>query len=74
MRSFCTAKAPLIFSANNISEFGYKVVKHLTSLPLNELVKLTMLLTTGPRYFNEMLKCNRKVRTFFSTAHETRFP
>ena len=29
--------------------FAYKVVKHLTSWPLNELVKLTMLWTTGPR-------------------------
>ena len=27
----------------NLSVFGYKVVKHLTSWPLNELVKLTML-------------------------------
>ena len=27
----------------NISGFGYKAVKHLISLPLNELVKLTML-------------------------------
>ena len=32
----------------NISAFGYKVIKHLTSWPLNELVKLTMLWTTGP--------------------------
>ena len=39
----------LIFSTKNISVFGYnKVVKHLTSWPLNELVKLTMLWTTGP--------------------------
>ena len=28
--------------------FGYKVIKHLASWPLNELVKLTML-WTGPR-------------------------
>ena len=34
--------------------FGYKVVKHLhvTSWPHNELVKLTMLWTTGPRSRN----------------------
>ena len=38
-----TAKAFLIFSTKNTSVFGYKVVKHLTSRPLNELVKLTML-------------------------------
>ena len=31
------------FSTKNFSVFGYKVVKHLKSLPLNELVKLTML-------------------------------
>ena len=49
MRSFCSAKASLIFSTKNISVFGHKVVKHLTSWPLNELVKLTMLWTTGPK-------------------------
>ena len=38
------------FFNKNISVFGYKVVKHLTSWPLNELVKLTMLSTTGPRW------------------------
>ena len=43
VRSFCNAKASLTFSTKSISEFGYKVVKHLTSGPLNELVKLTML-------------------------------
>ena len=42
-RSFCSAKASLIFSTKNISVFSYKVVNHLMSLPLNELVKLTML-------------------------------
>ena len=36
------------FFNKNISVFGYKVVRHLTSRPLNELVKLTMLWTTGP--------------------------
>ena len=30
-RSFCIAKASLIFSTKNFSVFGYKVVKHLTS-------------------------------------------
>ena len=34
---------PLIFSTKNFSVLGYKFVKHLTSWPLNELVKLTML-------------------------------
>ena len=41
-----------IFSTKNISVFGYKVVKHLTSWPLNELVKLTMFWTTWPRWTN----------------------
>ena len=54
MRSFCIAKASLIFSTKNFSVFGNKVVKHLTSWPLNELVKLTMLWTTGPWC---LLKC-----------------
>ena len=49
VRSFCSAKASLIFSARNISVFGYKMVKHLMSWSLNELIKLTMLWTTGPR-------------------------
>ena len=31
VRSFCIAKASLIFSTKNISVFGYKFVKHLTS-------------------------------------------
>ena len=31
------------FSIKNISVFGYKVVKLLTSSPLNDLIKLTML-------------------------------
>ena len=43
MREAFSAKASLIFSTKNISVIGYKVVKHLTSWPLNELVKLTML-------------------------------
>ena len=37
------------FFNKNISVFGYKALKHLTSWPLNELVKLTTLWTTGPR-------------------------
>ena len=39
------------FFNKNISVFGYKVVKYLTSWPLNELVKLTMLWTTGFFFF-----------------------
>ena len=50
VRSFCSAKASLTFSTKKFIVFGYKVVKHLTSRPLNKLVKLTMLWTTGPRW------------------------
>ena len=53
MRSFCIAKASLIFSTKNITVSGYKVTKHLMSWPLNEHVKLTMLWTTGPRTTGE---------------------
>ena len=49
VRSFCNADASLIFSTKYFSVFGYKVVKLWTSWPLSELVKLTMLWTTGPR-------------------------
>ena len=31
VRSFCGAKASLIFSTKNFSVYGYKVVKHLMS-------------------------------------------
>ena len=55
VRSFCTAKASLFFTTKNISVFGNKVLKHLTSWPLNELVKLTMLWTTGPRWMDGWL-------------------
>ena len=44
-------KASLIFSTKSV--FGYKVIKHLRSRLLNELVKLTMLWTTGPWFFTE---------------------
>ena len=39
---FAVQKLLSFFSTKNISVFGYKVIKHLTSLPLNELVKLTL--------------------------------
>ena len=48
VKIFCSAKASLIFSRKNFSVFGYEVVKHLMSWPLNKLVKLTMLWTSGP--------------------------
>ena len=46
--AFAVQKLFSFFSTTNISITGYKVVKHLTSWPLNELVKLTMLWTTWP--------------------------
>ena len=57
VRSFCIAKASLNFSTKKFCVFGYKVVKHLTSWPLNELVKLTMLWTTGPWCFVLLSLC-----------------
>ena len=46
--AFAVQKILTFFSTKNISVFGYKAVKHLTSWPLNELVKLTMLEQLGP--------------------------
>ena len=44
-----------IFSTKDISTFGYKFEKHLTSWPLNELVKLAMLWATGPSMLSTTL-------------------
>ena len=41
--AFALQKLLSFFSTKNFSVFGYKVVKHVTSWPNNELVKLTML-------------------------------
>ena len=40
---FLHCKSVSHFFKKKFSVFGYKNAKHLTSLPLNELVKLTML-------------------------------
>ena len=45
-QNFC-AKSFSHFFNKKFSVFGCKVVKHLTSWPLNELVNLTMIWTTG---------------------------
>ena len=50
------AKASVIFSTKNITAFGYKVVKHIMSCPLNKLVKLKMLLTTWPRFLAHLYR------------------
>ena len=46
--SFCSAKATHIFSAKNIRILYIKSAKTVNEMTLNELVKLTMLWTTGP--------------------------
>ena len=48
--SFCSAKATPIFSAKNIRILYIESAKAVNEMTLNELVKLTMLWTTGPRY------------------------
>ena len=47
--SFCSAKATHIFSAKNIRILCIESAKTVNKMTLNELVKLTMLWTTGPR-------------------------
>ena len=46
--SFCRAKATHIFSAKNISILYIESAKTFNEMPLNELVKLMTLWTTGP--------------------------
>ena len=46
--SFCSAKATHIFSAKNIRILCIESAKTVNEMTLNELVKLTMLWTTGP--------------------------
>ena len=46
--SFCSAKATHIFSAKNIRILYIESAKTVNEMTLNELVKLTMLWTTGP--------------------------
>ena len=41
------------FFIKNIGVFNNKIIQHLTSWPLNKLVKLTKLWTTGPRALNK---------------------
>ena len=47
--SFCSAKATHIFSAKNIRILYIESAKIVNEMTLNELVKLTMFWTTGPR-------------------------
>ena len=75
-------KASLIFSTKkNISVFGYKVVKHLTSWPLNKLVKLRMLWTTGLTTINGVYRSSvtgftfrRSISTGYKLVHQCSLP
>ena len=49
--SFCSAKATHIFSAKNIRILCIESAKTVNEMTLNELVKLTTLWTTGPRFY-----------------------
>ena len=51
LSSFCSAKATHIFSAKNIIILYIESAKTVNEMTLNELVKLTMLWTTGPRFY-----------------------
>ena len=51
--SFCSAKATHIFSAKIIRIWYIESAKTVNEMTLNELVKLTLLWTTGPRSLNE---------------------
>ena len=46
--AFAVQKLLSFFQQKNFSVLGDKAVKHITSELLKELVKLTMLWTTGP--------------------------
>ena len=48
--SFCSAKATHIFSAKNIRIFYIESAKTVNEMTFKELIKLTMLWTTGPRF------------------------
>ena len=48
--SFCNAKATHIFSAKNFRILYIESAKTVNEMTLNELVKLTTLWTTGPRW------------------------
>ena len=47
VRSFCSAKAPLIFSANSISIFDFTCTRRLNESLTNNFVKLTMIEQPG---------------------------
>ena len=74
--SFCSAKATHIFSAKNIIILYIESAKTVKEMTLNELVKLTMQWTTGPRVLSVRLfyiqRVSYTIRIFFS-GHGTFF-
>ena len=58
MRSFCSAKAPHIFSAKNISTLDFRPTRRLNESLTNDFVKLTMLWTTGPWHLGMQCTAN----------------
>ena len=58
--SFCSAKATHIFSAKNIRILYIESAKTVNEMTLNELVKLTMLWTTGPWTLKKKKKKKKK--------------
>ena len=60
MRSFCSAKAPHIFSAKNISTLDFRRTRRLNESLINDFVKLTMLWTTGPRLLQKKIVTSKQ--------------
>ena len=50
--SFCIAKATHIFSSKIINVFENVLAMTVIKFAINELIKLTMLWTTGPRFLS----------------------
>ena len=68
MRSFCSAKAPHIFSAKILAHLILGALEDLTNHWLMTSFKLTMLWTTGPSFFHFIfLTINKYVRIWFAT-------
>ena len=58
--SFCSAKATHMFSAKNIRILYIESAKIVNEMTLNELIKLTMLWTTGPWLWYVMMTSSAK--------------
>ena len=73
MGSFCSAKATHIFSAKNIRIFYIESAKTVNEMTLNELVKLTMLWTTGLWFFAHYSVSFRTIKQISMKCNITRF-